>query len=549
MMKIFNKIFVAISIAIALVACVNEPEIELNVDADTIQIGPDGGVRTVKVASSGKWVVTSSVPWISISPANGIGSTECQVRIDSALLASREAIIRVTEVAAAAGEQKRQDFKVVQEGYKYSLTLDNANVEIPSYEDLAKRSISVKVKANFNFDVQMPDGVEWLEKDNTKIEFDDRVARPREVTLKFTYDINFEEAPRDALIKFIPRKSDLVCERKDDLNITQRAADKIEIGVKGDSLALMAIARSLGMMTSWDPADRMRDWAGVTVWDTKDEKRGRVRSAEFGMFWTKEPIPFQVKYLTEIESIKFFGNANTFLLDNLDCGPHICELTQLKRLTIGAYGLTGLHEDFTKLKNLESLNLGSNNFQTIPEVITEENFPNLKSLELNTNRRYTITDLSNDTRKNIGGFIDEPSLPMRLLTWNNLDTLRLSMNYLQGTLPSDEQMREVVSGRWTDAELKDSIGVNFFDGRDIPKVLPTIKFFAINGNRFYGTLPDWILYHPHLDLWYPDLLVFPQEGKAKDGTMAMFTNAPTNLNYYYDIFVNKKYNPKNFTEE
>ena len=210
MMKIFNKIFVAISIAIALVACVNEPEIELNVDADTIQIGPDGGVRTVKVASSGKWVVTSSVPWISISPANGIGSTECQVRIDSALLASREAIIRVTEVATAGGEQKRQDFKVLQEGYKYSLTLDNANVEIPSYEDLAKRNISVKVKANFNFDVQMPEGVEWLEKDNTKIEFDDRVARPREVTLKFTYDINFEEEPREALIKFIPRKSDIV---------------------------------------------------------------------------------------------------------------------------------------------------------------------------------------------------------------------------------------------------------------------------------------------------------------------------------------------------
>ena len=138
---------------------------------------------------------------------------------------------------------------------------------------------------------------------------------------------------------------------------------------------------------------------------------------------------------------------------------------------------------------------------------------------------------------------------MRLLTWNNLDSLRLSMNYLQGTLPSDEQMREIVTGRWTDAELRDSIGTNFFDGRDIPKVLPTIKFFAINGNRFHGNLPEWILYHPHLDLWYPDLLVFPQEGRAKDGTAAKFDNAPTNLNYYYNIFVNKKYNPKNYTEE
>ena len=32
--------------------------------------------------------------------------------------------------------------------------------------------------------------------------------------------------------------------------------------------------------------------------------------------------------------------------------------------------------------------------------------------------------------------------------------------------------------------------------------------------------------------------------------MAGFSNAPTNMNYYYDnLFVNKKYNPKNFTEE
>ena len=373
MKNMINKILVILAVFAVFSSCKNEPVLELAIDTDAIQIGPDGGVRTFNVESSGKWVVTSSVPWISISPANGIGSTECQVRIDSALLASREALIRVTEVG---GDQARQDFKVVQEGYKYSLTLEKPNMEIPSYEELAKRNFAVKVKANFNFDVKMPEGVEWLEKEKSVVEFDERVARPREVTLKFTYDINFEEQPREALIQFIPRKSDLVCDKKDDLNVTQKAADKIEIGVKGDSLALIAIARTLGMMSSWDPADRMRDWSGVSVWETKDERNGRVRSAEFGMFWTKEPIPFQVKYLTEIESIKFYGNANTFLLYDLDCGPHICELTQLKRLTIGAYGLTSLHENFANLKNLEYLRLDSNNFQEIPDVINETNFPN-----------------------------------------------------------------------------------------------------------------------------------------------------------------------------
>lgn len=145
MKNMINKILVILAVFAVFSSCKNEPVLELAIDTDAIQIGPDGGVRTFNVESSGKWVVTSSVPWISISPANGIGSTECQVRIDSALLASREALIRVTEVG---GDQARQDFKVVQEGYKYSLTLEKPNMEIPSYEELAKRNFAVKVKAN-----------------------------------------------------------------------------------------------------------------------------------------------------------------------------------------------------------------------------------------------------------------------------------------------------------------------------------------------------------------------------------------------------------------
>ena len=124
---------------------------------------------------------------------------------------------------------------------------------------------------------------------------------------------------------------------------------------------------------------------------------------------------------------------------------------------------------------------------------------------------------------------------------------------------TDEEMVQILSERkgkvdyWrgNDRQIKDSIAVNntFFDENDIPKVLPNTNFFAINLNRLYGELPNWLLYHPKLDLWYPELLIWSQEGRAKDGNKAGFSNAPTNLNYYYDIFVNKKYNPKNYTEE
>jgi hypothetical protein len=70
----------------------------------------------------------------------------------------------------------------------------------------------------------------------------------------------------------------------------------------------------------------------------------------------------------------------------------------------------------------------------------------------------------------------------------------------------------------------------------IKKVMPSTKRFAINFNRLYGKLPDWLLYHPALDWWIPYSLVFQQEGRAQNGRQAMFDNEPANLNYYYEVY-------------
>lgn len=554
-MKIYNRLFIAAAAIMMIAACVDEQPLELSVDSTEISIGPDGGVRNVKVSASQKWVATTAVPWITVSPANGVGTADCKVLIDSALVDSREAIVRISSVDG----EYRKDFKVKQDGYLYELTLDNADIEIPSYEDLENRFFTVKVKSNFDFTVDMPEGIEWLEMEKSKYAFDDRVARPRNVTLKFRYDVNFKEEGRSTEIRFTPVNPSFAIAKNEVLSVTQNPAETIEIGVKGDSLAVIAIGRTLGMLASWDTSEKLENWNGITVWKTKDERNGRVRSAEFTMFRTTEPIPYQVKYLTEAEELFFYGNSNTFLLGDLDCGQHICELKQLRKLTIGAYGLNSLHEDFKNLTNLEYLNLESNNFQTIPAILNEEAFPKLTALILNANTRYTVSDLSNDTRQNIGGFSDEDGFPVRLLTWDNLDTLRLSANHIQGKLPTDEEIVEILAAkkgsarywRTSDLNIKDSIAVgnNFFEENDVPMVLPETDFLAINLNKLYGDLPKWLLYHPKLDLWFPDLLIWSQEGRAKDGNKAGFNNAPTNLNYYYDIFVNKKFNPKNITEE
>ena len=189
------------------------------------------------------------------------------------------------------------------------------------------------------------------------------------------------------------------------------------------------------------------------------------------------------------------------------------------------------------LKSLEYLDISSNCFQSIPDILTPENFPNLHALVMNANQRYTIYDLGNDIRENVGGLIDEPKFPERILKWNKLDTIRLSVNYLAGELP---QM--LGHEKWTAEEVHacDTLPEILIG---LPKVLPDTDFFAINFNRLTGELPDWLLYHPKLDLWYPFSLVFSQEGKTREGANAGFSNEPVSLDYYYQHYTNKKYNP------
>ena len=557
-MKIYNRILTVISAVALAVACVNEPAVEFALDTTDIQVGPEGGVKTIKVNSSEKWVASTQQPWITVSPANGRGTVECKVIIDSTLKWNE---VREGKVFINS-ENGSQSFTVSQKGFEYQIIPSESNVNIADYAAFGDRSFEIKVKANVDFKVEVPNNaINWLKTKKSTLTLD-RDARPREVTIKFDWQVNSMDRERIAEVKFVPVKTVEVPDN-DGIRVVQKAALPIPVGtVEGDSLALLAVNRSLGVWTEYETAERMENWDGVEVWKTKDDRNGRVKSASFAAFTTKEGLPYEIQYLTAMEELFVYGNSNTFLIKDLDCGPYICMLPQLRKLTIGAYGLSKLHENFTNLKNLEYLNLESNNFQAIPKVLNEENFPKLTALILNANMRYTISDLYNDTRENIGGFIEEEGFPVRMLLWEKLDTLRLSANYLQGPLPTDEEMAQLLTekGRtsadlyWrsNDKNIKDSIAVNnrFFEDNDIPKVMPEMDFLAINLNRLYGELPNWLLYHPKLDQWYPDLLIWSQEGRAKDGNMAGFSNAPTNMNYYYDnLFVNKKYNPKNFTEE
>ena len=551
MKKIFGII---ISIALAAVSCINADSdlkfgVETGTEDNNMTVGPEGGVKTFNVTSSGEWVVMTESPWITVSPANGHGAAECTISIDSTLaFTQREGVVRIQSLS---NSDEKHDFNVLQAGFEPMISLEKQIVEVADFADFDSRKFDVLVKSNVDFEVQIPEEAKaWLSYEKSSLNLD-RGARPRTSRIHCEWRVNSRDLERKAEVNFVPLET-VNMGRHDALKVVQKAALPIPVNTpQGDSLAILAISRALGMFTEWDTAEKMEHWNNVKLWKDGPNK-GRVRYVQFFMFKTKEVIPYEVQYLTAAEELVFYSNANHFLL-NLDTGEHITKLTDLKRLTIGAYGLTSLHPDFVNMKSLEYLDLGSNCFEAIPEILTPENFPNLHALVLSANQRHTIYDLSNDTRENIGGFIQDDlrtakgmNTFKRILKWNQLDTIRLSVNYLQGELPD---MKYEGLPEWTYDELKDSLATGVTELPEklvgLPKVLPNTTFFAINFNRFTGVLPDWLLYHPRLDQWVPYSLIFSQEGKSKDGKNAGFDNEPVSLDYYYDIYKNKKYNPNN----
>lgn len=543
------------------VACAEEVKVPFELDSDEIHVGPEGGMRTIKLSVGEPWTAMTNEPWIAVSPANGKGSEDCQVMIDSTIVnGMRDDVVRIQTESG-----KYKEFTVVQDGFSHQINISNPLVEIKDFDVLDKRKFDVVVNTNVDFEVVIPEEHSWLtcKKPSDVDKILDRGARPRNVTVAFEWKVNPTSDMRNVDVKFMAKNVDGEV-KADVLKVSQDNAPDIESfkgTPAGDSLALLSISRFLGCWSEFDTGVKMERWDGVTIHKTGKNK-GRVKSAQFVFFETDESIPYAVKYLTAAEELYFFSNVNSFQ-KNLSLGDDICTLTELKRLTVFAYGLTELSENISQMKNLRYLDLSGNNFSSIPKGLKD--CESLKALFLTSNQRSVIADLSNSIKKDIGGLVDEcpedgsgnRKFPKWLLEWDQLDTLRLSVNYLQGTLPTDDELINDGFKAWdvnsfdpesSEVNIKDSLGtegLKFFTENRVPMVLPDIDFFAINLNKLHGDIPNWLKYHPKLDYWFPLLLVFPQEGKDAAGNVAGFNNVPTNLNYYYEIYKNKKWSESN----
>ena len=605
----------------------------LAIDKEQIEIAAEGGSEQLAIAASQNWVANVDEPWLMLTPANGVGSTTATVVVDSTLMNGR----RTTDIVFIGDNGQRRTVSVKQFGYGKQIDIKEPTVEIENSESYDKRAFESLISANveckigkieYSFEGDMTDAEKaeneseregWLlnSKDEDKLTGTnlgivlDRKARPRSVKFKFRWAMNVVPAVRVAKVHLVPVKAedqlvDADGKPIDDviLTVRQKAAPKIEDNRAGDSLSVIMINQKLGSIATFDSSDNMRNWSGVTLWEATDdfvkthpEALGRVRSVKFSMFNLKsgETLPKEVGNLKFLESFSVAANENNQIRE-VNLGDEICSLKYLKNLTVQAYGLTQLPANFVNLgKSLESLNLVSNNFNKLSDItniVNEKNFPKLRNLILYAQRRTDVViNIASLGEMNASGVYVYNNYPiglygkvnagtadrqalLKLLTWDKLNTLELSYCFLEGELPTDDEMTEALEAagkatrysksdfstnkadyldklvgdtcKWLLSGWDNPVTCKHKDGSvvsedvyplEVPRVLPNCRQLSLNLNFFTGKVPNWILFHPHLVEWNAPTMIFNQQpkGKNSDGAAVGFSNM-TEDSYSYDYY-------------
>lgn len=540
-----KKIFIIIALALIGASCkedtTNLPTLpDFEVDCTTIEAQAEGGNFSLNIRSAEEWRASTTEPWVMISPANGRGEVEAKVRVDSSLTNdNRSTLIRFT-----TAQNTNRTIEVTQSGFAKLITPLSDTEEIASFAKRDERWFETSVETNVDFEVVTEfDGDEaWLTVADYNVELD-RGARPRTTTLRCNWKMNTENSERLATLRLRSKEGNAEAT----ITVRQGAAPIITDDRAGDSLAVVTIYEKMECWSegTLDTKKPMTEWECLRLWGANDEGLpsadavGRVRDLDLSYFNTEEGIPYEIKYLKYLETLSLFGNVNT-MLKSIDMGEEVCSLEYLKALRVAAFGLSSLPKNFANLgDSLEILDLNSNNFTRIPAVINEDNFPKLTSLNLASNRRQSLNDLRTTT-DGIGLYsdMDSSSEIERLFLWENLEELGLSFNYIEGHLPDFTPGENGVRAYTSEDVREYGDTLNWAVENQLPRILPNMHSLRINLNFMTGELPDWLLYHPRLMEWAPEILVFEQQSPATDshGRTVKFDNAPTSMEYYFESY-------------
>ena len=544
-----KRVHIYISAVVALVALMTACQTDtttlqgFEADCTTIEAPATGGDFTVAIRSDKEWTAVVAEPWLMVSPANGRGEVRCIVKVDSTLVND----IRQADIRFSSSGEVLNTLHVEQAGYAPCITPDEAEHTIAASAKRDERWLETEITTNVEFDVVAEyDGQEeWLTIEDYHLTLD-RGARPRTTRLHLDWRMNTIPSERTATLHLLPRSGEIATPAT--IVIRQEAAPLIEDNRQGDSLAVITIFEKLecwsdnGISTT----EGMHRWGCLRLWEATDEALpeaeavGRVRDLDLSYFNTEEGIPQEIKYLKYLETLSLFGNVNT-MLKSISLGEEVTTLAHLKALRVAAYGISELPESLTRLgATLETLDLNSNNLERIPEWLTSENFPKLKSINLSSNRRAARTSLQNMGDEPIGLYTNmELSDDIeRLLRWESLEELALSYNYIEGSLP-DLRVGDNGIRAYTEEDIKErGDTLRWAVDNALPRVLPNMRSLRLNLNFMTGRLPDWLLYHPRLMEWGAEVLIFQQQESATDskGRKVQFDNVPGSFEYYFERY-------------
>ncbi|MBR2360020.1 MAG: hypothetical protein IKA75_06355 [Bacteroidaceae bacterium] len=510
-------------IVLCLMACgedenMTTPQIALS--HEVLDFSADGGVNDIQLTASDEWTVMSDREWCLVSPANGNGSTTCEIRVDSSYLYDT----REAHLTFRCGKYSRQ-LVIRQLGYDRVIELDKELIEVPDFTDYDEMFEYIRVTSNipYTVDVEYADASRtgWLK---VTAEEHPSGSVPRTSTVRVDYELYAEtDADRVATIVFRQKNAvegDTLVESH--LTFRQTKAQEIIPSRQGDSLAVLAIARLMRCAANIDTSTPLIHWTNIDTeeveyvnhkGETVDELR--VVGLRFSMFDTDKTIPYQIRKLDQLRTLSLSGNTdaagkNIVLEDDITYLPH------LESLSLLGYGICKLPARMKEMTQLQELELSGNNFTTLPiDIITELDKHSLLYVNFANNRAKDVFGKLNENASDKATLGLHGSLPEALFTLKNVVYIGLSYNYFEGFIPD---MGYDASQYETEEE---KVANN--------PVMPQLENLSINLNFLTGNIPDWILYHKNLKCWDPFTLVFNQyeNGKDSSGKRVGFDNTPS----------------------
>ena len=376
--------------------------------------------------------------WIKPSENRGLSNKTLKFTA----LANDSIVSRQASITLKGGDNLKETLMVYQEGEAATLLLTQKEYTIKNEGE----TITVELKSNVNYEMQMPD-VNWVSEANGRA--------ISSHTHYFTISPNEKTDERKTQIVFLSKTDNL----SDTLTIRQKGRTAYPTP-KEDRAALYILFQAMNgntwnNNTNWCTDKPLNEWYGVST-----DSEGRVTRIDLGGNNLSGYLPEAISALTELRSLYLWSNningplpesiGNLTKLENLytsgnpitgEIPSSIGNLQCLRSLYMESCQLEGeLPESFYELKKLNNLWLSNNKLEGVlsSKICQMKELGCLGLRENNfTGLPASIQELTNLYWLELGGNPFSGSFPKELCKLTNLKHLYLYGCQLNGLIPSD----------------------------------------------------------------------------------------------------------------